>query len=394
VKILHVLNELQPSGAESMLRLAAGPWHERGLQLEVLSVGTCVGPYADVLAAAGYRIHHLPLHPVRPFLEGYSRLLRAGKYDAVHVHPERANAVLATIARTVGRAGVVRTVHNVFAFDGRLRLERRLQRAALRGLGVVHVAIGESVEVSEKTHFGNRTVRVHNTFDEARFRPPTPAERRASREAFGLGSAEFAVAVVGNCSRVKNHRALIEALATAAAPPARLLHVGLEAEEDTGERALAEELDILDRTQFLGFVDDVVSVLHAADCVVMPSLYEGLSIAALETLGVGVPAVLADVPGLRDFRAHVPGIWWSAPRAPALADAIAAVADLDVVARRRRGEEAAVAVRTHFGVERHVESYVSLYRSVARRRRRPGRPTRSTPPGRLRASRDRYGSAG
>jgi glycosyltransferase involved in cell wall biosynthesis len=369
VKVLHVLNELLPSGAETMLRLAAEPWRTRGLELEVLSLGDEVGTYASVLEDAGYRVHHIPLRPVKTWLPAYVRLLRRGRYDVVHVHPERANFALALIARIVGRAGVVRTVHNVFAFEGRLKLERRLQRGLLRRLGVVQAAVGESVRSNEQRRFGNRTVLVVNTFDEARFHPASRTERDVARSALGIGADEFVAVVIGNCSRVKNHGALIEALDLPAAPVTRLLHLGLEDEEATGERQLVEQHGLAERVAFLGFVDDVPMVLRAADCYVMPSLYEGLAVTALETLGAGVPSILTDVPGLRDLRPHLPLAWWVEPRPEPIASALAEVAGLGEAERQSWSDDAATMVRERFGVERHVSAYHDLYRSVARRRR-------------------------
>jgi glycosyltransferase involved in cell wall biosynthesis len=368
VKVLHVLNELLPSGAETMLRLAAEPWREQDLDLEILSLGDEVGTYAAVLEDAGYRIHHVPLRPVKRWLSAYVRLLRVGRYDVVHVHPERANFALALLARTVGRAGVVRTVHNVFAFEGRLKLERHVQRGLLRRFGVVHAAVGESVRSNEQRRFRNSTVLVVNTFDETRFQPARRTDRDLARSGLGISDDEFVAVVIGNCSRVKNHGALIEALALPTAPVTRLLHLGLEDEEATGERRLVEQRGLEERVSFLGFVDDVPTVLRAADCYVMPSLYEGLAVTALETLGAGVPSILADVPGLRDLRAHLPIAWWVEPRPEPIARALAEVAGLGEAERRSWSDEAATMARQRFGVERHVGAYHDLYRSVARRR--------------------------
>ncbi len=60
MRILHVLNELRPSGAETMLRAAAASWRQHGFTGEILSTGEVAGAYADALRLAGYRIHHLP----------------------------------------------------------------------------------------------------------------------------------------------------------------------------------------------------------------------------------------------------------------------------------------------------------------------------------------------
>jgi len=365
VKVLHVLNELKPSGAERMLRLAAGPWLRDGLELEVLSTGSEPGPYASTLAEAGYVVHHIPLYPVQRFLTAYRQLLRDSRFTVVHVHPERANFLLAMMARTVGRAGVVRTVHNVFGFRGRLRLERRVQRAILRRAGVLHVSVGQSVAAMERESFGNPTVVVRNTFDEARFRPASQVERWQARAEFDVAAEQLLAVVVGNCSDVKNHQALIRAVALPPASAFRVLHVGLEDEAATHERKLAEDLGLGDRVQFLGFIDDVPRLLHAADAFVMPSLYEGLSIAALETLACGLPSVLADVPGLRDLRPHVADAWWIAPVPESISIALEEIAAMSAADRIGWSSKTAATIRREFGVDRHVRGYLECYRKVA-----------------------------
>lgn len=366
MKVLHILNEILPSGAETMLRLAAPSWIQHGVELHALSVGSVVGTFAPSLEEAGFQIHHLPLVPANRFVPLFVKHLRQGRYDVVHIHPERANVMFAVLARVVVRAGVVRTVHNNFAFAGRLGLERRIQRALLRSLGVIHVSVGESVAATETRHFGNRTVLVHNMFDEARFRPPTREERRIAREMLGLGPSEFAVLIIGNCSAVKNHHAVFEALALTGIPEFRVLHAGLEVEDLMGERALIDRLGLTGHVSFLGFVADVPKLLHAADCFAMPSLYEGFSVSALEMLGGGLPSVLADVPGLRDLKRHAPGAWWVPPEASVIAAALEEIAALGAEERRARAEATARMIRESFGVSQHVDKYLRIYRRVRR----------------------------
>lgn len=369
VKVLHVLNELLPSGAETMLRLSAEHWQKRGLELEVLAVGDRRGTYAKQLAAVGFVVHHHPIRPVTAFLPAYLRLLLTGRYDVVHVHVERANYFLAGVARSVGFPGVVRTVHNVFDFHGELGDERKRQRRTLRRLGIVHVACGDSVAANERERFGNPTVLIRNTFDEARFYPASPTERADARRSLGAGPEDFLALVIGNCSSVKNHVTLLQALALPAAPHVRLLHVGLETEEDTGERRLAERLGLKGRVDFLGFVDDVPALLRAADCYVMPSLYEGLAVTALEMLGGGVPSIMTDVPGLRDLRPFVPDVWWVQPQPEAIAQALGQVAGLSSEEREQWTERTARVMREHFGVEQHVTAYLDAYRQACTSRR-------------------------
>jgi glycosyltransferase involved in cell wall biosynthesis len=369
VRVLHILNELRPSGAETMLRLTAAPMRARGVELHILTIGADAGPYAEALGSAGFEVHHIPFRPIGSFVGRYLALLERSRFDVVHVHPERANFHLALLAR-FARAGVVRTIHSVFPFEGRLRIERQVQRNLLRLIGVAQVAIGESVQDRERLAFRNPTRVIYNTFDETRFRLASDRVRAGERLRLGIDEGAFVVVVVGNCSAVKNRGIVFEALALTGAPDATVLHVGLERESETGERSLVDRLGVADRVRFLGFVEDVPAVLHAADAFVMPSTREGFGVAALETLGCGVPTVLADVPGLRDLRPHLPSAWYVPPEPVSVSAALQEIADLDEDARRRWSRSAAETVREHFGVERHVAAYHDLYRSVARRRRR------------------------
>jgi len=55
--------------------------------------------------------------------------------------------------------------------------------------------------------------------------------------------------------------------------------------------ALAGELDVQDRVEFLGFVEDVPSLLRQADVFVFTSLWEGMSNALIEAGAAGTPVV-------------------------------------------------------------------------------------------------------
>lgn len=361
MRVLRVLYVLRPSGVEANLRASADRWRHHGIDIDILATGPSIGPFAPALRQVGYRVEHIPQEPVARFVPNYLRFLRRNHYDVVHVQAEQGNIATVGLARLTNPQ-VFRSCHNTFTFSGALRVERTIQRGLLRALGVVHVSVSPSVARSEWLHFRNPTVRVANAFDDRRFRLPSAGERAAARAAVGVGETDFAVVSVGNCSRIKNHAAIIEALPELVSSRQRIvyLHVGAE-EEGHPERQLAERLGVSAHVRFLGQRDDVDRLLHAADCYIMPSLHEGVGNAALEALASGIPAVLADVPGLRDLRDKVPGIHWTSPDTADVGHAIQALCTVSPEERMRSTQETAACAHAHFAMEDHVRRYVDLY---------------------------------
>lgn len=359
MRVLHVLNELRPSGAEIMLRIAAPLFREQGIESELLSTGDTVGPYASALEEAGYRIHNIPFSRSPAFFLKVAHFIRRSGFDVIHFHAERAFIAYVLAARLAGCGKLVRTVHNNFNFRGTLRMRRGFERRWAERMGVCFIAIAPGVEQTERRLYGTSPLLILNWFDSTHFFPGNTGERAAARALFGIRDEEHVLVTIGNCSKVKNHAALIEALAQFAEIPWRYLHVG-EEEEGAPERAQAARLGIADRIRFVGAVGDVRPFLQAADLYVMPSLFEGIGIATLEALGVGLPALLAEVPGLVDFRQYLDDIHYCEPSP----DGIAAA--LRPLLQRGPGLDALVAARSAavqqaFGARRGVLAYSSLY---------------------------------
>ena len=360
-RVLHVMDEFRASGAEMMLGTAAGLWADHGVSCDVVATGANRGAYWPVLEAAGYGVHHLPFEGSLRFLRHYAALIRSGPYDVVHVHTERAFVYKCIVARLAG-ARVVRTVHNAFPFEGRLAQRRAYQRRLARAVGTRFVAIGATVAENERERFSNPTHRIDNWIDVARFVPPTPAARESRRRRFGLSDGVVTVVTVGNCSPIKNHAGLLEALARIDDVDWALLHVGQEDHKHV-ERHLASSLGVEQRCWFLGRTDPL-DALHAADLYTMPSLYEGLGLSTVEALATGLPIVLTDVPGNRDLRGMADRMIWSATSADDLSVALrtmmhTVIDDETDDAAARRAQHATVAER--YSPEAGVAAYCRLY---------------------------------
>src|SRR5262249_42073127 len=121
-------------------------------------------------------------------------------------------------------------------------------------------------------------------------------------------------------------------------------------------------LGLDDVVTFLGPVTEMVSLYHAADALVLPSLWEGLPNAVLESQACGLPAVVsraANIDGLvldGEGGFEVPTFDHEA-----LAQALGRLFALDDDARRAMGARGRAHIGSAFGVDRILDETVRLY---------------------------------
>lgn len=302
VKVCHILNSLLPSGAETMLANSINAW--AGYEMHIIATGIELGDYADTLQTAGYIIHHIRKNNFISQHMAIINFLRELKPDVVHIHRESQECYYALDARCAGVKNIVRTIHNVFAFEGYLRFRRIITRAVGRMLGTKYVAISKSVYENEKTTFHNIPMRIiFNWCDESKYNFISQNDKEVYRKKNQIQGNTMVILTVGNCSPVKNHLLLLKAIKKLIVEEeADILyyHVG-SGDEQEHEINYVKECHIENCVQFLGYTDPM-EYMTLADLYVMPSLYEGVGISAMEAMFCGIPCLLTDVSGLKDFK--------------------------------------------------------------------------------------------
>ena len=100
---------------------------------------------------------------------------------------------------------------------------------------------------------------------------------------------------VGRLAEQKAHDVLLRALAHLKNQgiEARLIILG-EGPHLKSLQRLAQQLNISDQVQFAGYVSNATAYISKADAFVMPSRWEGFSMARLEAMACGAPMVLSD----------------------------------------------------------------------------------------------------
>ena len=122
---------------------------------------------------------------------------------------------------------------------------------------------------------------------------------------------------------------------------------------------------------FTGYLpeEELAALAAAADCAVVPSIYEPFGLVALEAAAAGTPLVVADVGGLREFVEHgITGLRFTPGDVAALADSVSALLSDEVLARRMsRSARAVLAER--YSWTTIAEQTVGCYRRAARQER-------------------------
>lgn len=115
----------------------------------------------------------------------------------------------------------------------------------------------------------------------------------------GLEIKKFYILSVGELIPRKNHATVIKALSLL---PQNVHYIIVGEGEYRGR--LTEEIenrDLSDRVHLLGFRKDISSICNAVDVFIIPSYQEGLSVALMEAMAVGLPIVASNIRGNRDL---------------------------------------------------------------------------------------------
>jgi len=299
---LDVLIVSQPAdyGVAIYVRELAGSAVEAGHDVTVISPPGSRGPLASWVKSVGARHHALDMAR-RPALRDPLDVLTlrrlARGHDVLHVHSSKAAALGRVAAATLprrARPAVVMTPHYwSWLVGGRLEgLYRWIERLLARRCDVI-VAVSEREEAEGRSVLGPdaRLLWIPNGVDRAHFSPEGPSAGRDVDHAL--------IVCVGRLSEQKGQDVAIRALALLSDRTARLRLVG--GESTAGHRRqlgeLATSLGVAGRIEWRAPVDDTAPEYRAADVVIAPSRWEGMSLASLEALSCGSAMVATDVSG-------------------------------------------------------------------------------------------------
>ncbi len=289
------------SSADTLLKERVLAMRERGIDNHIVCMP---GPYVLPLREAGIPVATADFprgyNPVKLLVSLFqtAHYLRRVKADLVHTHCSVPGVVGRLAAKLAGVPVIMHTVHGFHFHDGGHGFSHSLAIAVERFVGhFTEIMLSQNrADIEQAVRYGivrrERLVYIGNGIDVHRF-PVAPTRMGTERSPV--------ITCVARMEPVKNHAMLVEAakLMKERGAAFELWLIGggsgrAELEARCAEWGLAENV------KFLGYRDDIPTLLSQSDIGTLTSLKEGIPRAALEAMVVGLPVVATRVNGTRE----------------------------------------------------------------------------------------------
>lgn len=226
----------------------------------------------------------------------YIFLKRHPEYPIIHIHMSTPSSQIefVLIAKALGRKTIA---HAHASGDYRRGFIRKFIYALCRSFlwNVSDEAVACSEEAAEwlfSQKYSKKARIIHNGIEFSKF-VFNKSVRHDMRVKYGL-EKYFVIGHIGRFAPEKNQEFLLEIIQELkGSVPLKLLLVGDGAEKERVKKLTCEK-NLDHEVIFTGESHEAAALLQAMDIFLLPSLYEGLGIVALEAQAAGLPCILSD----------------------------------------------------------------------------------------------------
>lgn len=306
IRVLQVVGRMDRGGIETMIMNLYRNIDREKVQFDFLAHFGREAAYNDEIRAMGGRIYEMPAlrDEKRVFFWRFFSYLRAlnkffrehKEYKVIHGHMTHTAALYMPIAKKNGVSCRIVHSHSTHSKEGLLGLLTTFLHKFATKDATDFFACSKAAQKwfftdeiinSGKVHF------ISNAIDAKRFRYDQE-KRKIMREQLELGD-NLAIVHVARFRTEKNQAFMIDVLQEAlkVRQDITLIYVGDGPLEDD-VKAKVKACGVDEHVRFLGMRGDVQDILQAADVFVLPSIWEGLPLTAIEAQASGLHCVVSD----------------------------------------------------------------------------------------------------
>jgi len=305
-KVLHLVEDLRIGGLERVIASIALGLDRTRYEVEIWCL-VRGGEIAEELVGKGVCVRILGMNSYHnPFqIMALSRLIKESKIDIIHTHGYFGSTFGRLAAILVKTPTIITHVHTTYyGFKKRnILIERFLSLFTDRIVCVSQAVkrfVLETEGISER-----KTCLIYNGVGKPRLFEGDSGSH-VGRKSLGFEAKDLVVITIGSLSPHKGHKVLIDAagIVSKRHDNVRFLMIG-DGPLRSKLEAYAEKLQLSPRILFTGQHKDVFPFLKLANLFVLPSTErEGLGIALIEAMAVGLPVIGTKLGGIPEVIEH------------------------------------------------------------------------------------------
>lgn len=248
----------------------------------------------------------ISLHTCKSYIQ-LKVILKNENFDFVHCHTPIVGVIcrLACIRYRKRGMKVVYTTHGFYFHKG----SSKKTWIIYKNIETIFSYFSDAIITINKEDYNNaKKMHCSNVYyingvgvDIKKFRN-VEINREAYRKSIGVENHELVVLMIGELSKRKNHKIVIDAVAQLKISNLVVVHCGNsmngdEIEISIRDTALKNNIKLV----MLGIRDDIPQICKCADIGTISSTREGLGLAGIEMLASGLPIVASKVHGILDY---------------------------------------------------------------------------------------------
>ena len=354
---MYLITGLHTGGAEMLVRDISRKIDKEKFEITIVSI-LSIGDIGKQIQDSDIRVISLDTgskyNPVVLFK--LFKILKREKPDILHTHLFHADILGRIAGSIVGVPKIISTIHNV-EFGGLFR-EKLLSWT--RSLVDMNIAVSRKVAEKVVEKGVSKKENVYIIYNGINLENFPNKDKQEMRENLNLETDKPVFVSVGSLTQQKGYQYLLEAVKDIN-NDALFIILGEGSERKKLENKI-KEYKLGDMVLLRGNVDNVNDYLQAADFFIMPSLWEGFSVALLEAAWAGKVIIATDVGGNAEIIIdNKTGFLLESKDAKKIAEKINHVLTLPPEKKNSISQQVKKRVEDEFSMQKMLDNYQNLY---------------------------------
>lgn len=300
LRVLHMIGSLETGGAQTMVMALYRSIDRKKVQFDFVIDCDAESIFLDEIHQLGGHIYRLPKFNGKNYrivcAAWHTFFQNHPEYRILHSHIRSYASVFLPVARAHGVKTIIHS-HNTSNGTGLMAIAKKILQYPLRFQADYFFGCSE---MAGKWLFGGRVVKsnryytLKNAVDLKRFSYCQEVRQKIRRE-LEVDDDTLLIGHVGRMNRQKNHKFLIDVFRGIAdrREKVKLILLG-DGELREELSSYLEQLGLQDQVVMLGVRSDVEAYFSAMDCLMLPSLHEGLPVVIVEAQADGLTCFVSD----------------------------------------------------------------------------------------------------